>query len=258
MPVRNPEPQKSILWNKEFGLQHLKASLAGVKGVSVIPFRIYRNPAEFRESHFNQDTPRFLLRLNLAFPSGLSMIADDQDKIYGKIWQAIPRLEPNEEPRRVQEIPNAMAELMRRRHDYLKLLSPISRDSIIVHPVLAREDYLGYGTVGFRSDEKGKLLLAIIAIGRSTNDKVWRQSLLALGNRSSSGALRLKDKLGELGCPNTTTNQLKRALMAIKEDTQKVTENNRHVKECETSFTIDKRGKLQFYDFLVGRLEDAP
>lgn len=266
MQTKNSEMQPSepsILYSKQFGLRHLQESLKGARGVSVIPYHVYKTPEEFKERHFPQGTRRFLLRTDFQIKKGTDYSRGNY------IWIKAPRLDADEEPRLADKVPQALKKLDEQTREYLTAAwwnELAAKPTFIVHPTIPRIEIAGFGKIKATEDKKEWLLhLEHEDRERTRREKnqlavVWRDNSRCVihnwpmpqndGQKRNVIAECVKWSVEPELAPSIIG-----AAMKLHDKTKKLGEEGRKVTEWQASYAVLPDGKIEFYDFLVTKLE---
>ena len=218
-----------MLYNKLYGLEFMKGALKGVKGATVLPWRVYHSPDEFKPEHF-PNAPRLLIRTN--FPGNsteVTHIVLPRSEICRRSnGKMLPRVK--------------MREMIR--------YYPTAPPQFIVHGVEPRSAYPL--SIELRNS-KGKI--AIIVQATDSQSTIWKVSgravVVADNFKEAYADLVEHGKMSEKDATKLVGN-LKCAYKAMLKKLRKDGHELKRVEfETSAALRIDKPTEPEFYDFLI-------
>lgn len=169
-PARQTSEPELRPYNKLDGLRFLERRTSGIRGVRVLPYRVYDDPAEFDFAHFQPRPERFLVRTNL------------DGEVSHSQWGSLPRQDAK--PRRVMRkgwlgwlrafAPHPRIVMEKMKASWSEEPAYHIPLQFIVHPVFNRNATRLLGSIRFNCDERKHN--AVLTIAKPGNPKadVWR------------------------------------------------------------------------------------
>ncbi|MBI5635628.1 hypothetical protein HY993_01545 [Candidatus Micrarchaeota archaeon] len=231
-----------MIGNKNFSLEFLNRVFANKPGFSVIPYRRYSSPKEFRKNHFPPNTPRLLIRTNLDLPF-----------VSPRVYDQLPRTDSTLEAAQA-DLMGLNEEWLNRVHKHESLQSVGAPIEFIVHPTRKREDFLLKGSIlylpGLRQTQ-----VIVFDKSMSPNSGTYDSEQMQITHRA-----KILKYLSSIGVPkNHAENIHARLLTAFKELKSRGLKENflQEKRYFNARFTflkseLKKRpqdAKLEFYDF---------
>ncbi len=214
-----------MLYNKLYGLELLDRAVKGIDGVSVLPYRVYRSPQDFKRSHWT-GANRVLIRSNL------------NGDMSSHHWAMLPRKDV------FVRVKSAVKQMFKEGRAAFP-----DRDDfhLILHRVKPRRSY--NLSIGLFHDELG---LTVKFNGGSFRTKVWRMEM-PIHVDFSNLAKNLQRRGFTENQARVIQARLTRAYGAIIREFKRRGMKTKEIK-FETSVTTRKSDptRLEFYDLLVG------
>ncbi len=229
-----------MFYNKLHGLKFLQRTLKGKRGVSVLPWRVYNSPDEFREEHF-PNAQRLLIRTNL------------RGSLTHTIWTNLPREDVFENPkqamhRMLEEWKKKVATEYELRDDLETSTAKPDSLHFIVHSVKPRIKYRANIRITHFSPGGPN---PQIKIGRLVGNDVWR---LGTSWRSLTPECIFDELVDRVWLTrkqaSIVTRKIQEVCKVLQEQLKR--EGLGHLKfEASASISRDKPTHLEFYDFLL-------
>jgi len=257
----------SILYSKRFGLEHLHKHLAGVPGVSVLPYRVYHGAGELDRSHFPSDTQRFLVRLDFHVDEKQPHACVKE--LMRGMWDNLPRHAAKQEPTSFEELQHRLGEAVQRaRHikgHYKQYLigAPEFTTSVIVRPTVPRKEIHSFGCLNFYM-QNARWMCTVAYYpdaGKVAHVDRWRNPIADIFQHKKTPTVPASKAAapGMENVPHDIAGPLSTAIRELASSMRDIRCNGVRPTNFQAWFSVPKHTmQPEFYDLLVTKLADPP